>query len=68
MSLIPLMRLRLAAPRHLIDINRIAGLAEIGETDGFLMIGALTREAELEALGLGAGKIPYSDGDSGGHW
>jgi carbon-monoxide dehydrogenase medium subunit len=58
MSLIPLMRLRLAAPRQVIDINRIAGLAEIGETDGFLMIGALTREAELEASELVRAKYP----------
>jgi carbon-monoxide dehydrogenase medium subunit len=58
MSLIPLMRLRLAAPRHLIDINRIAGLAEIEETDGFLRIGALTRESELEGSDLVRAKYP----------
>jgi carbon-monoxide dehydrogenase medium subunit len=52
MSLIPLMRLRLAAPPYLIDINRIAGLAYLKETDGFLRIGALTREAELERSNL----------------
>jgi aerobic carbon-monoxide dehydrogenase medium subunit len=58
MSLIPLMRLRLAAPRFLIDINRVAGLAEIKETDGFLRIGALTREAELEDSDLVRAKYP----------
>src|SRR5215471_2947747 len=58
MSLIPLMRLRLAAPRYLIDINRIAGLAEIKESDGFLRIGALTREAELESSELVRSKYP----------
>ena len=58
MSLIPLMRLRLAAPGHLIDINRIAGLAEIEETDGFLRIGALTREAELEGSDLVRANYP----------
>jgi carbon-monoxide dehydrogenase medium subunit len=58
MSLIPLMRLRLAAPRHLIDINRITGLAYITETDGFLRIGALTREAELESSDLLRSKYP----------
>jgi aerobic carbon-monoxide dehydrogenase medium subunit len=47
-SLIPLMKLRLASPRHLIDINGIPGLAGIREADGFLRIGALTRESELE--------------------
>src|SRR4029453_1706453 len=58
MSLIPLMRLRLAAPRYLIDINRIAGMAEIKETEGFLRIGALAREAELERSALVRSKYP----------
>jgi carbon-monoxide dehydrogenase medium subunit len=47
-SLIPLMKLRLASPRHVVDINGIPGLAGIREADGFLRIGALTRESELE--------------------
>src|SRR5437899_5705623 len=51
-SLIPLMKLRLASPRHLIDINGIPGLAFIREADGFLRIGALTRESELEESDL----------------
>lgn len=47
-SLIPLMKLRLASPRHIVDINQIPGLAYIRETDGFLQIGGLTRESDLE--------------------
>src|SRR5262249_11716935 len=47
-SLIPLMKLRLATPRHIVDINGIPGLAHIGESDGVLRIGALTRESDLE--------------------
>jgi carbon-monoxide dehydrogenase medium subunit len=47
-SLIPLMKLRLATPRHVVDINGIQGLDRIREADGFLRIGALTREADLE--------------------
>jgi aerobic carbon-monoxide dehydrogenase medium subunit len=47
-SLIPLMKLRLASPAHLVDINAIPGLSGIREADGFLMIGALTRESDLE--------------------
>lgn len=47
-SLIPLMKLRLARPRHLVDINGIPGLAYVREADGFLKIGALTRESDLE--------------------
>lgn len=51
-SLIPLMKLRLATPRHVIDINGIPGLAYIREADGFLRIGALTRESDLEESDL----------------
>ena len=48
-SLIPLMKLQLAAPAHIVDINRIPGLDAISEDDGVLNIGSLTREAALEA-------------------
>jgi aerobic carbon-monoxide dehydrogenase medium subunit len=48
-SLIPMMKLRLARPEYLIDINRIDGLGHIKEEGGFLKIGGLTREADLEA-------------------
>lgn len=51
-SLIPLMKLRLTTPRHLIDINRIPGLAYVREAEGFLRIGALTRESDLEESDL----------------
>jgi carbon-monoxide dehydrogenase medium subunit len=51
-SLIPAMRFRLAQPEVLIDINRIDGLSYIKEVNGNLVIGALTREAELDASPL----------------
>jgi aerobic carbon-monoxide dehydrogenase medium subunit len=57
-SLIPLMRFRLAQPAHLIDIGRIENLAYIHEDDGALAIGALTREADLEASPLIAARYP----------
>ena len=47
-SLIPMMKLRLALPETLIDINGIPGLDSIKESDGALRIGALTREVALE--------------------
>jgi carbon-monoxide dehydrogenase medium subunit len=47
-SLIPLMKLRLSSPPHVVDINGIPGLSYIREVDGVLAIGALTRESELE--------------------
>jgi len=58
MSLIPLMKLRLAEPAHLIDINRISGLDYIKESDGFLRIGALAREVDLEKSELVRTKYP----------
>ena len=51
-SLIPMMKLRLALPVTLIDINGIPGLDDITESDGVLRIGALTREAALEESAL----------------
>jgi len=51
-SLLPLMKLRLATPAHLIDINRIPGLAYIREAEGVLGIGALARESDLEESDL----------------
>jgi carbon-monoxide dehydrogenase medium subunit len=57
-SLIPLMKLRLAEPAYLIDINRIGGLAYIKEAGGYLRIGALTREADLDASELVQARYP----------
>ena len=47
-SLIPLMKLRLAAPRVLVDINRLPGLDTLAATDGGLRIGALVRTKTCE--------------------
>ena len=57
-SLIPMMKLRLARPAILIDINRISGLSHIKEEGGYLKIGGLTREAELEVSPLVRSKYP----------
>jgi hypothetical protein len=57
-SLIPLMKLRLAAPKHLIDLNRISDLSYIRESDGYLTIGALTRESDLDSSELIRRKYP----------
>ena len=46
-SLLPMMKLRLASPEHLIDINDLAELAYIREQDGEIRIGALTRHVDL---------------------
>jgi len=57
-SLIPMMKLRLARPGYLVDINAISGLSYIKEEGGFLKIGGLTRESELEASSLVKSKYP----------
>jgi carbon-monoxide dehydrogenase medium subunit len=48
-SLIPLMKLRFARPGYLVDINRIEALKALRDDGGTLRIGALVREADLEA-------------------
>jgi len=57
-SLIPMMKFRLARPTYLIDINRISGLAYLREEGGYLRIGGLTREADLEISPLIHEKYP----------
>jgi carbon-monoxide dehydrogenase medium subunit len=47
-SLVPMLNFRVAAPKILVDINRIAGLAGIRVTKTHVRVGALTRHAELE--------------------
>jgi carbon-monoxide dehydrogenase medium subunit len=47
-SLIPLMRFRLAAPTLLVDLNRVEGLSYVEEKDGWLKIGAMTRQSDVE--------------------
>ena len=57
-SLIPMMKLRFASPEFLIDINNIPGLSYIKEEDGYLKIGAMTRESELETSKVIHAKYP----------
>ena len=51
-SLLPLLKLRLGAAEHLVDIGRIPGLEYIREDGGFLRIGGRTRESMLERSDL----------------
>ena len=46
-SLLPMMKLRFAAPEHLIDINRIPELRGVREENGQVIIGAMTVENEV---------------------
>ncbi len=57
-SLIPLMKLRLASPRYLVDLARIPGLKYIREANGTLEIGALTTHYEIESSSLIKERLP----------
>lgn len=57
-SLIPLLKLRLASPDHLVDVNRIPGLDGIEESGGSLRIGALVRHNALVASDVIAAGFP----------
>jgi CO/xanthine dehydrogenase FAD-binding subunit len=57
-SLIPLLALRLARPAVLIDINAVAGLSGVSAADGWVAIGAMTREYVAEESGTVAGAVP----------
>lgn len=56
-SLIPLMKMRLANPSDLVDINFLPGLAGIEERNGALHFGALARHSDIEASEI-ASRVP----------
>jgi CO/xanthine dehydrogenase FAD-binding subunit len=47
-SLIPLLNMRLASPKRLVDLGRVKELAHVTERDGGYAIGAMTRQSALE--------------------
>jgi len=57
-SLLPMMKLRLANPEHLIDINDLTELSYIREQDGEIRIGAMTRHVDLLRSDLLAQHFP----------
>jgi aerobic carbon-monoxide dehydrogenase medium subunit len=58
MSLIPMMKLRLAAPEHLVDLGRIKDLNYIREEGGALHIGATATHYSVESSALVRAKCP----------
>jgi len=48
-SLLPAMKLRLAQPKHLVDLRKIPGLSGIKEEGGALVIGAMTTHYQVES-------------------
>jgi carbon-monoxide dehydrogenase medium subunit len=57
-TLLPTMKQRLASPAHLIDLNKIPGLAGIDGDGHGLKIGALTRHADVATSAIAAAAIP----------
>ena len=57
-SLIPMMKLRLATPDHLVDLADIGDLKGIGADGGDIVIGAMTTQHEIVASDLLAAKLP----------
>jgi carbon-monoxide dehydrogenase medium subunit len=53
-SLIPLMKLRFANPRHLVDLNFVPGTSYIKEENSSVRFGALTRHSEIENSSIAA--------------
>ena len=64
-SLLPMMKLRLANPERLIDINELDELSYIREADGEIRIGAMTRHRELLESELLARHFPvFADAET----
>ena len=57
-SLVPMMNFRLATPKAIIDLNRIAGLSYIEEDGEVVRIGSMTRQRRLEFDPQVAVKLP----------
>jgi carbon-monoxide dehydrogenase medium subunit len=57
-SLIPMMKLRLAQPKNLIDLRKVPGLSGIKEDKGTIAIGAMTTHWEVESSKVLKAKCP----------
>lgn len=58
MSLIPLMKLRLAQPEHVVDLCRVPGLNFVEEANGVVRIGSMTTHAAIETSAITRGRCP----------
>lgn len=57
-SLVPMMRFRLAQPKHVIDLRKVPGLAGIKEEGGAIVVGAMTTHWQMESSSLLKAKCP----------
>src|SRR2546430_6707894 len=56
-SLIPMMKLRLAQPKHLVDLRKIPGLSGIKQDGNVLAIGAMTTHWQVESSSIVKSKL-----------
>lgn len=57
-SLVPMMKLRLAQPKHLIDLRKVPGLSGIKQEGNALVLGAMTTHWEVESSSVVKSKLP----------
>ncbi|MCA1825626.1 MAG: xanthine dehydrogenase family protein subunit M [Myxococcales bacterium] len=57
-SLVPLMKLRLATPGHVVDLRKVPGLSGVTESGGTVVIGAMTTHYEVGSSPLVRTKLP----------
>jgi len=57
-SLIPMMKLRLVQPKHVVDLRKVPGLSGISEAEGALVVGALTTYRAIETSELARSRFP----------
>jgi len=57
-SLVPMLNMRVAAPRVVVDLNGVAGLDDVGVDDGHVRLGATVRQRMLETDDRIAARVP----------
>src|SRR6266849_858686 len=65
-SLVPMMKLRLVQPKHVIDLRKVPGLVGVSESDGALIIGALTTHRAIETSEIARSRLPILSAAAGG--
>jgi len=65
-SLVPMMKLRLVQPKHVIDLRKVPGLTGISESEGALVIGALTTHRAIETSEIVRSRLPILSEAAGG--
>src|SRR5258706_9817293 len=57
-SLVPMMKLRLVQPKHVVDLRKVPGLSGISEDGGALVIGGMTTHRAIETSEVARARLP----------